>query len=103
MEIQDKVRIEPVKGQGVRTLKLEDQLPDCEIKINSSAYDFLTVVSGKRVVDIGCGYGRNRKIVESVGGEWDHHSQCFMGKPFNNEYEDHLDSITGFVRVKLIK
>src|SRR5690554_3085225 len=60
----------PVLGQGVRELKLEDQAPQCEIFINKPIYDFKEVVTNKKVLDIGCGYGRNKAIVESVGGEW---------------------------------
>lgn len=60
-----------VPGMGVRRLTLADQLPDCEIVINTEElYDIKTICAGKQVVDIGCGYGRNRKIVESVGGTW---------------------------------
>lgn len=61
---------DPALGQGVRALTLRDQAPDCEIRINGPIYDFKEIVSNKKVVDIGCGYGRNRKVVESVGGEW---------------------------------
>ncbi|MCI5056344.1 MAG: class I SAM-dependent methyltransferase [Flavobacteriales bacterium] len=57
-------------GQGVRTMGLEDQAPDCEIYINTKIYDLKELVSGKRVVDIGCGYGRNKQMVESLNGEW---------------------------------
>lgn len=57
-------------GKGVRTLTLADQLPDCEISINEPIYDLTAICADKRVVDIGCGYGRNRALVESVGGEW---------------------------------
>ena len=63
-------REKPVLGQGVRELKLEDQAPQCEIFINKPIYDFKEVVTNKKVLDIGCGYGRNKDIVESVGGEW---------------------------------
>jgi SAM-dependent methyltransferase len=58
------------KSQGVRGITLKDQAPDCEIKINESIYDFKEICRNKKVIDIGCGYGKNRKIVESVGGEW---------------------------------
>lgn len=57
-------------GSGVRKLKLSDQLPDCEIVINEQPYDLKELAKGKRVVDIGCGYGRNRTVVEAAGGEW---------------------------------
>lgn len=59
-----------VPGMGVRRLTLADQLPDCEIVINGTVYDLRTICKGKSVVDIGCGYGRNRKPVEEVGGTW---------------------------------
>lgn len=61
---------DPVLGQGVRKLTLKDQAPECEIQINKPIYDFKEIVSNKKVIDIGCGYGRNKAIVESVGGEW---------------------------------
>lgn len=57
-------------GKGVRTLRLEDQLPDCPIYINRPIYALEEIAKGRRVLDIGCGYGRNRSIVEGVGGEW---------------------------------
>ena len=57
-------------GMGVRTIKLRDQAPCCRIAINESLYDLSDVVAGKKVADIGCGYGRLRDIVESAGGEW---------------------------------
>ncbi len=60
----------PPLGQGVRKLTLKDQAPDCEIYINEPIYEFKSIVANKRVADIGCGYGRNKAIVESVGGEW---------------------------------
>lgn len=59
-----------IESSGVRALTIEDQLPDCEVRINRPAYDMIEMVRGKRVLDIGCGYGRNRPIVEGVGGEW---------------------------------
>lgn len=58
------------KSQGVRRLTLRDQAPTCRIVINGPLYDLAAICAGKRVVDIGCGYGRNRPIVEGVGGEW---------------------------------
>ena len=63
-------RDNPVKAQGVRKLTLRDQAPNCEIYINQSIYDLKEITAGKKVVDIGCGYGANKKIVESVGGVW---------------------------------
>lgn len=59
-----------VPGQGVRKLTLNDQLPDCKIVINGSIYDVRDICKEKNVLDIGCGYGANRKIVEEVGGKW---------------------------------
>ena len=57
-------------GDGVRTLSLENQLPDCEIYINRTLYQLEDLVKGKKVVDIGCGHGPNKPIVEEAGGEW---------------------------------
>lgn len=59
-----------ILGQGIRNLQLKDQAPDYEIFINQEIYDIKSISANKKVADIGCGYGRNRKIVESVGGEW---------------------------------
>lgn len=58
------------KGKGVRKLTLEDQLPSCKCSPRGELYILAELSEGKRVVDIGCGYGRNRPIVEAVGGEW---------------------------------
>ncbi len=60
----------PAEGKGVRKLGLKDQAPDCKIIINKQLYDLKELVKGKKVVDIGCGYGRNRVIVENAGGIW---------------------------------
>jgi SAM-dependent methyltransferase len=59
-----------VPGQGVRKLTLQDQLPNCTIFINQKIYDIKEICRNKKVIDIGCGYGANREIVESVGGTW---------------------------------
>jgi len=59
-----------IKSQGVRRLTIEDQAPDCEIRINEPVYKLREIVADKTVVDIGCGFGDNRPIVESVGGHW---------------------------------
>lgn len=67
---QDVVRNAPPPGKGVRALTLEDQLPDCPVRINAPIYDLAEITRGKRVIDVGCGYGRNRPIVEGAGGEW---------------------------------
>ena len=63
-------RDNPVLGQGVRKLTLKDQAPQCDIYINKPIYDLKEIVTNKKVIDIGCGYGRNKTIVESAGGEW---------------------------------
>src|ERR1051326_5204227 len=60
----------PPLGHGVRKLTLRDQAPDCEIFINKPVYRLAEIVKGKKVADIGCGYGRNKALVESLGGEW---------------------------------
>ena len=60
----------PRPGEGVRTLRIADQLPDCPVAINRACYNLAELSRGKRVVDIGCGYGRTRPIVEGAGGEW---------------------------------
>jgi SAM-dependent methyltransferase len=63
-------RENPLKGQGVRILTLRDQAPNCDFFVNTVIYDVKAMATGKKVVDIGCGYGRTRKVVEAVGGEW---------------------------------
>lgn len=57
-------------SKGVRRLTLFDQLPDCRIDIGGTLYDLEEVCRDADVVDIGCGFGRNRPIVEGVGGTW---------------------------------
>jgi ubiquinone/menaquinone biosynthesis C-methylase UbiE len=64
------VKPNTIPGMGVRRLTLKDQLPDCEIHINEDIYSVAEICRNKNVVDIGCGYGRNKSIVESVGGKW---------------------------------
>lgn len=67
----DKINREnPAKAQGVRKLTLKDQAPDCEMYINKPIYDLRELAKNKNVVDIGCGYGANRKVVEAVNGTW---------------------------------
>ena len=58
------------EGMGVRALTIEDQLPDCAIVINAPVYELSEIARGKHVLDIGCGFGANRPIVEGVGGSW---------------------------------
>jgi SAM-dependent methyltransferase len=58
------------RGQGVRTLRLADQLPNCRVDLNNTCYDFVACVREKQVLDIGCGYGRYRSVVEKAGGQW---------------------------------
>lgn len=62
-----------IPGKGVRLLSFEDQQPNCEYDVNISAYDLEDLVKQgyKRVVDIGCGYGGTRKVVENAGGTWE--------------------------------
>ena len=60
----------PGVAEGVRFLSMTDQMPDCEIFINQEIYNLKELVKGKKVIDIGCGYGRNRMLVEAEGGEW---------------------------------
>lgn len=57
-------------GKGVRELKIEDQLPKCDIILNKSLYSIEEICKNKKIIDIGCGYGRNKRIIEDVGGEW---------------------------------
>jgi SAM-dependent methyltransferase len=61
----------PPPGKGVRYLTMYDQKPDCEMFVNDSLFDIADLAkNGKRVVDIGCGYGKNKKRVEDAGGIW---------------------------------
>jgi len=60
----------PGYAQGVRHLTVRDIAPKCEIVINRPIYELKEISRGKSVVDIGCGFGRNKSIVESVGGTW---------------------------------
>ena len=58
-------------GKGVRTLKVADQLPHCDIVIGQSAYRLEDYVANKRVIDVGCGFGDTRSVVERLGGTWE--------------------------------
>lgn len=60
----------PPPGVGVRTLSITDQLPACPIHIAKPLYDLRSICRGRSVVDIGCGFGRNRAIIEGAGGQW---------------------------------
>ncbi|MDZ4750454.1 MAG: class I SAM-dependent methyltransferase [Flavobacteriales bacterium] len=73
-------------SHGVRQLTLEDQAPDCEILINRQLYDLAEIAKNKLVVDIGCGFGRFKSIVENAGGTW-HGVEPFEGG-FNTHVGD---------------
>lgn len=60
----------PIQYQGIRKLKLRDLAPRCEIVINKPLYTLTDLVKDKKVIDIGCGFGSNKAIVEAVHGEW---------------------------------
>lgn len=49
---------------------MRDQLPDCEVGVDQPAYRLSELVAGKRVVDIGCGFGPLKPVVEAAGGTW---------------------------------
>lgn len=57
-------------SHGIRRLTLVDQAPDCEMLINRHAYELSEICRGKKTIDIGCGFGRFKPIVEAAGGEW---------------------------------
>ena len=57
-------------GKGVRHLGLRDIAPKCPIVINGDPYELKSIVAGKKVLDIGCGFGWNRTLVENSGGTW---------------------------------
>ncbi|MCI5207487.1 MAG: class I SAM-dependent methyltransferase [Candidatus Electrothrix sp. ATG2] len=62
---------EKILGQGVRKIKLVDIAPDCDIiTTGRPIYDLYALAHNANVLDIGCGYGRNKKLVESAGGFW---------------------------------
>lgn len=70
MNHRPKKQVEAPCGKGVRKLALKDQLPACAIDINRLVYELGSVCENKDVVDIGCGHGRTRGVVEAVGGRW---------------------------------
>jgi SAM-dependent methyltransferase len=59
-------------SHGIRSTSftLDDLMPDCEVRINQEIWTIEEVCRGKAVIDIGCGTGRLRSVVESVGGTW---------------------------------
>ena len=69
MNINNKKSKQP-PGKGVRRLSIKDTLPKCDIIINKEIYDIKKICKNKKVLDVGCGFGRNKKIIEEVGGEW---------------------------------
>ena len=60
--------ISPPAGKGVRELALGDIVPNAKIFIHKNIYELGEIAHEKSVVDIGCGYGRNKSLVEAVGG-----------------------------------
>ena len=63
-------RAHPPRGKGVRKLSLKDQLPDCIIEVNRPVYNLQIVCEDRDVIDIGCGHGWTRSVVEGVRGRW---------------------------------
>jgi len=58
-------------GQGVRNLRLNDIAPDCELLVGKGAiYNLGDLARNSVVLDVGCGHGRNQKLVKSVSGYW---------------------------------
>jgi SAM-dependent methyltransferase len=58
-------------AQGVRKLTPKERLPKCEIYINQAIFSLAELAKGgKKVADIGCGFGRFKPEVENAGGEW---------------------------------
>ncbi len=57
-------------GSGVRKLTIDDQLPACKTSVNRKIYDLKVICRCANVIDIGCGFGENRKLVEDVCGHW---------------------------------
>ncbi len=57
-------------GVCTRNITLDQIRPNCELLINEPLYHLANLVNGKKVLDIGCGYGRNRIVVNEAGGFW---------------------------------
>lgn len=58
-------------AQGVRKLTPSERLPQCEVYINERVFSLAELSKGgKKVADIGCGFGRFKPVVENAGGEW---------------------------------
>jgi len=57
-------------GVSTRNITLDQIRPNCELLINEPLYHLANLVNGKKVLDIGCGYGRNRIVVNEAGGFW---------------------------------
>ena len=58
-------------GNGARNnITTKEQLPDCDIIINENLYDIKDICKNKKVIDIGCGHGHNKQLIQNVGGEW---------------------------------
>jgi SAM-dependent methyltransferase len=64
------MKSKPAEGFGVRKISLHDIAPDCEIFVNHTVYDLAALSVDKDVVDIGCGFGATRAMVEKAGGRW---------------------------------
>ncbi|HLG19352.1 MAG TPA: methyltransferase domain-containing protein [Bdellovibrionota bacterium] len=45
-------------------------LPDCEIYLSGTFYSLAEIGRGKTVLDIGCGHGFNKEVIEAAGGRW---------------------------------
>ena len=69
MDTNNKKSKQPL-SKGVRELSIKDMLPKCDIIINKELYDIKKICKNKKVVDVGCGFGHNKKIIDEVGGEW---------------------------------
>lgn len=58
-------------GSGIRSLKVEDHLLNCEMLEKGPGYCLDDIISeSSLVLDIGCGGGKKKYIVEKNGGRW---------------------------------